>query len=136
MLDMIAQKVIQRYESSTCEQLWEARGKPKTTEQQNMIARAHVPVEIDTEKLRHFRKRQAGLLAEFPIYRLGGSLARIDAAAREMPAADIGMPHEQDRPVAVLDQRANAYRQRKHVKACTVAQPAGHEACAAHARQP
>ena len=37
MLDVIAQKVIQRYESSTCEQLWEARGKPKTTEQQNMI---------------------------------------------------------------------------------------------------
>ena len=37
MLDMIAQKVIQRYESSTCEQLWEARGKPKTAEQQNMI---------------------------------------------------------------------------------------------------
>jgi hypothetical protein len=37
MLDMVAQKVIQRYESSTCEQLWEARGKPKTPEQQNMI---------------------------------------------------------------------------------------------------
>ena len=37
MLDMVAQKVIQRYESSTCEQLWEARGKPKTAEQQNLI---------------------------------------------------------------------------------------------------
>ncbi len=37
MLDMVAQKVIQRYESSSCEQLWEARGKPKSAEEQNMI---------------------------------------------------------------------------------------------------
>lgn len=37
MLDMVAQKVIQRYESSTCEQLWEARGKPKSPQEQNVI---------------------------------------------------------------------------------------------------
>ena len=37
MLDVVAQKVIQRYESSTCEQLWEARGKPKTAQEQNLI---------------------------------------------------------------------------------------------------
>jgi len=37
MLDMVAQKVIQRYQSSTCEQLWEARGKPKPQEEQNII---------------------------------------------------------------------------------------------------
>ncbi len=37
MLDMVAQKVIARYESSTCEQLWEARGKPKSPQEQNMI---------------------------------------------------------------------------------------------------
>jgi len=37
MLDTVAQKVIQRYQQSTCEQLWEARGKPKTPEQQNAI---------------------------------------------------------------------------------------------------
>ncbi len=37
LLDMVAQKVIQRYEQSTCEQLWEARGKPKPPEEQNMI---------------------------------------------------------------------------------------------------
>ena len=37
MLDMVAQKVIARYEQSTCEQLWEARGKPKPPEVQDMI---------------------------------------------------------------------------------------------------
>ena len=37
MLDMVAQKVIQRYQASTCEQLWEARGKPKPQEEQNLI---------------------------------------------------------------------------------------------------
>jgi hypothetical protein len=37
LLDAVAQKVIQRYEQSTCEQLWEARSKPKSAEEQNMI---------------------------------------------------------------------------------------------------
>jgi hypothetical protein len=37
MLDMVAQKVIQKYEAATCEQLWEQRGQPKTQEQQQMI---------------------------------------------------------------------------------------------------
>jgi hypothetical protein len=37
MLDMVAQKVIQKYEQATCEQLWEQRGEPKTAEQQSVI---------------------------------------------------------------------------------------------------
>ena len=37
MLDGVAQKVIQRYQSSTCEQLWEARGKPKPQEEQSLV---------------------------------------------------------------------------------------------------
>jgi hypothetical protein len=37
MLDMAAQRVIQKYEQATCEQLWEQRGQPKTAEQQNVI---------------------------------------------------------------------------------------------------
>ena len=37
MLDMVAQKVIQKYEQATCEQLWEQRGQPKTAEQQNVM---------------------------------------------------------------------------------------------------
>ncbi|HEY6598859.1 MAG TPA: hypothetical protein VIZ30_06085 [Pseudomonadales bacterium] len=37
MLDTVAQKVIEKYTTSTCEQLWEARGKPKSQEEQNLI---------------------------------------------------------------------------------------------------
>ena len=37
MLDLVAQKVIQKYQQSTCEQLWEARGKPKSAEEQNIV---------------------------------------------------------------------------------------------------
>ena len=29
ILDLVAKSVIQKYQSSTCEQLWEARAKPK-----------------------------------------------------------------------------------------------------------
>jgi hypothetical protein len=37
ILDKIAEKVIQKYQTSTCEQLWEARGKPKSQEEQNIM---------------------------------------------------------------------------------------------------
>jgi len=37
ILDMVANKVIQKYEQSTCEQLWEERGKPKPAQEQELI---------------------------------------------------------------------------------------------------
>ncbi len=37
ILDMITGKVVQRYQQSTCEQLWEQRGKPKTAREQEII---------------------------------------------------------------------------------------------------
>jgi hypothetical protein len=37
ILDMMANRVIQKYEQSTCEQLWEARGKPKSQQEQELI---------------------------------------------------------------------------------------------------
>jgi hypothetical protein len=37
LLDMVAQKVIQKYEAATCEQLWQQREQPKTAEEQQMI---------------------------------------------------------------------------------------------------
>jgi len=37
MLDMAANQVVQKYQSSTCEQLWEARGKPKSQREQELI---------------------------------------------------------------------------------------------------
>ena len=37
MLDMIAGNVVQKYAQSTCEQLWEQRGKPKSAQEEEAI---------------------------------------------------------------------------------------------------
>jgi hypothetical protein len=37
ILDMMATRVIQKYEQATCEQLWEARGKPKSQQEQELV---------------------------------------------------------------------------------------------------
>jgi len=37
LLDMMADRVVQKYQGSTCEQLWEARGKPKSEREQELI---------------------------------------------------------------------------------------------------
>ena len=37
ILDMVAEKVVQKYQQASCEQLWEQRGKPKSQEEQNVI---------------------------------------------------------------------------------------------------
>jgi hypothetical protein len=37
VLDMVAQKVIQRYQTSSCEQLWEQKGQPKSPREQEVI---------------------------------------------------------------------------------------------------
>ena len=37
ILDMIAGKVIQKYQGMTCEQLWQQKGKPKSAEEQRAI---------------------------------------------------------------------------------------------------
>jgi hypothetical protein len=37
IVDMVAEKVVQKYQASTCEQLWEQRGKPKSAQEQEMI---------------------------------------------------------------------------------------------------
>ena len=37
ILDMIAEKVIQKYQSSTCEQLWQQKSAPKPPMEQNAI---------------------------------------------------------------------------------------------------
>lgn len=37
ILDMVANKVIQKYQTATCEQLWQARGQPKSQEEQNLM---------------------------------------------------------------------------------------------------
>ena len=37
ILDMVANKVIQKYQSATCEQLWEKRGQPKSEQEQRAV---------------------------------------------------------------------------------------------------
>jgi hypothetical protein len=37
ILDMIAQKVITKYQSASCEQLWQQKGKPKSPEEQRFM---------------------------------------------------------------------------------------------------
>jgi len=37
LLDMMADKVVQKYQSSTCEQLWQQRGQPKSQREQELI---------------------------------------------------------------------------------------------------
>ena len=37
ILDMMADRVVQKYNQSTCEQLWESRGKPKSEREQELI---------------------------------------------------------------------------------------------------
>ena len=37
ILDLIAEKVVQKYQQSTCEQLWEQRGKPKSAQEQEVV---------------------------------------------------------------------------------------------------
>ena len=37
MLDMAANKVVQKYQQANCEQLWEQKGKPKSAQEQEMI---------------------------------------------------------------------------------------------------
>jgi hypothetical protein len=37
IMDMVAEKVVQKYAQSTCEQLWEQRGKPKSVQEQELV---------------------------------------------------------------------------------------------------
>jgi hypothetical protein len=37
IMEMAANKVIQKYQSSSCEQLWQARGQPKSEQEQRVV---------------------------------------------------------------------------------------------------
>lgn len=41
LMDVIADKVIQRYQSETCEQLWKKKGEPKTQKEQEALQLLH-----------------------------------------------------------------------------------------------
>jgi hypothetical protein len=37
ILDMVADRVVQKYQGSSCEQLWQKKGEPKSMEEQRVI---------------------------------------------------------------------------------------------------
>ena len=59
ILDRIAEKVITKYQSSTCEQLWEARGKPKSEEEQKVVGF----LRSDPQMRTYFMNKIAGPIA-------------------------------------------------------------------------
>ena len=59
MLDMAANKVIQKYQQSNCEQLWEQKGKPKSAQEQEIIQFLRNDPQMRTE----FINRIAGPVA-------------------------------------------------------------------------
>jgi hypothetical protein len=59
VLDNIAQKTIGKYQSATCEQLWEARGKPKSPEEQKAIDL----LRSDPQRRTYFLNKIAGPVA-------------------------------------------------------------------------
>jgi hypothetical protein len=59
LLDMIANKVIQKYQQSTCEQLWKKKGQPKSQREQNTIQM----LQGDPQMRQEFINRVAGPIA-------------------------------------------------------------------------
>ena len=49
LLDMIAQKVIQKYQQSTCEQLWQQKAEPKPPMEQEIIQKLRSDPQMSAE---------------------------------------------------------------------------------------
>jgi hypothetical protein len=49
IVDMIADKVIQKYQQSTCEQLWQQKGQPKSPREQEIVQKLRDNPGIRTE---------------------------------------------------------------------------------------
>ena len=56
MLDMVADRVVQKYQGSTCEQLWQNRGKQAGPEEQKLVGL----LRNDPQMRQHFFNRIAG----------------------------------------------------------------------------
>ncbi len=59
ILDLIATKVIQKYQQESCEQMWQDKGKPKTAEEQQVIQM----LRNDPQMRTHFLNKVAGPVA-------------------------------------------------------------------------
>ena len=49
IVDMIANKVIQKYQQATCEQLWQQKSQPKSPREQEIVQKLHANPGIRTE---------------------------------------------------------------------------------------
>jgi hypothetical protein len=49
IVDMVANKVIQKYQQSTCEQLWQQKSQPKSPREQEIVQKLHANPGIRTE---------------------------------------------------------------------------------------
>lgn len=59
ILDRVAEKVVQKYESATCEQLWQQKGAPKSEEEQRVIGL----LKSDPQMRQFFLNKVAGPIA-------------------------------------------------------------------------
>jgi len=59
ILDRIAEKAIDKYQSSSCEQLWQAKGKPHTPEEQKVVGFLRTDPQMRT----YFLNKVAGPIA-------------------------------------------------------------------------
>ncbi len=59
ILDMVATKVIQKYQQSTCEQLWQQKGEPKPAMEQELIQN----LRSDPQMRTHFISKVAAPIA-------------------------------------------------------------------------
>jgi hypothetical protein len=59
ILDSAAQKTIGKYQAASCEQLWEARGKPKSPEEQKVLEL----LRSDPQRRTYFLNKIAGPVA-------------------------------------------------------------------------
>jgi hypothetical protein len=59
ILDRLADKVIQKYQSSNCEQLWQAKGQPKSPEEEKVVGL----LKNDAQMRTHFLNKVAAPIA-------------------------------------------------------------------------
>ena len=63
IMDMVAEKVVQKYAQSTCEQLWEQRGKPKSAQEQELVTLLRGDAQMRTAFIgQRFRERHDPVL--------------------------------------------------------------------------
>ena len=82
-------------------------------------------VAIQSEQVGRAGESDATFLLEFAGKRIAGVFATLNAAARQIPASDVGMAHQKDTPPGVEDDSAHAERHRTPQQAKTTDGAAG-----------